>query len=371
MLDLQDIARVRDRVRPDGPPAVLATVVKLTGSAYRGAGARLLVLPDDSLAGAVSGGCLEKDVLARAQRLRATGRAELVAYDLTDDAPWGLGMRCGGRLQLLLEPLTGGFPEHLAFLLGAAERREAAVVATLFRLGDGATAGGSPRAAPGASPVAKGVDRGAPAVGARLLLAADGTATGALAGSPLGAAVLADARAALATGRTAVKTYPRAGGEAEVLIEFVAPPLSLLVCGAEREAAPLVSLATGLGWQVRLLGRHDAVPALDARSAAVVMTHSDSRDLELLPAVLATGAPYVGLLGSRSRAKLLLDDLRKQGALGHDADLGRLHTPAGLDIGAETPGEVALAIVCEIQAVFAGRAGGLLRERKGPLHADR
>ena len=368
--DLLDIAAVRDRVRSDGPPSVLATVVKVTGSAYRGAGARLLVLGDDTLAGGVSGGCLEKDVVARAERLRKTGRAELVTYDLTDDAPWGLGMRCGGRLQLLLEPLAAGFPDHLAFLLDADARREPAVVATLFRVKEGAAVDTGASVTAGAAgaptPAHPGLE-----VGARLMLGTDGSPAGALAGGPFGDAVSADAKAAMAAGHTTVSTYPWAGGDAEVLIEFVPPPISILVCGEEREAAPLVSLAGGLGWRVRLLGKHEAVPALDGRSAAVVMTHNDARDLELLPAVLATEAPYVGLLGSRARTGLLLDDLRTCGALTDGTDLRRLRTPAGLDIGAETPAEVALAIAAEIQAVFAGRGGGSLRETKGSIHAGR
>lgn len=371
MRDLQDIAAARSRIRKEGPPAVLATVVKVTGSAYRGAGARLLVLGDDSLAGGVSGGCLERDVIARAERIRAGGRAELVSYDLTsDDAPWGLGMRCGGHLQLLLEPLTDGIPDYLAFLLDAAERRQPAVVATLFGLSAPPAAAAAPGGAGGASAAAP-PSHLRPAVGARLTLGADGSAAGQLADGPLGGAVLTDAQAALAAGRTGVRTYPWAGGEAEVLVEYLPPPISLLVCGDEREAAPLVALAEGLGWRVRLLEKHEAVPALDGRSAAVVMTHNDARDVELLPAVLATGAPYVGLLGSRTRTGLLLDDLRRRGSLPAGRDLQRLHTPAGLDIGAETPAEVALAIVAEIQAVFAGRAGGPLRERQGPLHVDR
>jgi xanthine dehydrogenase accessory factor len=372
MRDLQDIDAVRDRVRGDGPPAVLATVVKVAGSAYRGAGARLLVLGDDTLAGGVSGGCLERDVIARAERLRSSGRPELVSYDLTkDDGPWGLGMRCGGNVSLLLEPLTDGFPDHLAFLLDAAARREPAVVATLFRV----AAVGAPDAAPataarGASAGARPAEPGA-AVGARLMLSADGAARGALAEGPLVEAVLADAQAVMAVGRTTVRSHTWPGGEAEVLIEYVPPPIALLVCGDEREAAPLLWLAGELGWKVRLLGRHDEPPELDERSAAVVMTHSDARDLVLLPPLLSSRARYVGLLGSRTRTKLLLDDLRERGALARDADLGRLYTPAGLDIGAETPGEVALAVVAEIQAVFAGREGGLLRGRPGPLHVDR
>lgn len=349
MRDLREIAAVRERVREGGPPAVLATVVTLTGSAYRGPGARLLVLGDGTAAGSVSGGCLERDVRARAEVLRETGRAELVSYDLTeDDAPWGLGMRCGGRVSLLLEPLPGGFPEHLAFLLDAAERRRTVVLATLFRA----------------------AGEGAPPLGARLMLDGEG-AKGPLAGSPLGAAVLADARATLAEGGTRVRSYEVGGVDATVLLERAIPPLALLVCGEEREAAPLLAVAEQLGWATRVLGPHEAPPPLDERSAAVVMTHSDARDAELIPLLLATPARYVGLLGSRSRTAGLLADLRARGALPAGAASERLHTPAGLDIGAETPGEVALAIAAEIQAVFAGKGGGPLRERKGHIHAGR
>jgi xanthine dehydrogenase accessory factor len=348
--DLREIAAVRERMRTGGSPAVLATVVTVTGSAYRGPGARLLVLADGAAAGCVSGGCLERDVRARADALRESGRAELVRYDLSeDDAPWGLGMRCGGKLALLLEPLLQGFPEHLAFLLDAAEARHTVVLATLFRAsGDGA-----------------------PPLGARLMLDGDGAPRGSLAGTPLGAAVLADARAALADAETRVRSYAIAAIEADVLLEYVPPPVALLVCGDEREAAPLLAVAEQLGWRTQVLGPHAAPPDLDARSAAVVMTHSDARDMELLPLLLATPARYVGLLGSRARTAQLLGDLRKGGALAADTSLERLHTPAGLDIGADTPGEVALAIAAEIQAVFAGKGGGPLRERKGHIHAGR
>jgi xanthine/CO dehydrogenase XdhC/CoxF family maturation factor len=348
--DLREIAAVRERMRAGGSPAILATVVTVTGSAYRGPGARLLLLADGTAAGCVSGGCLERDVRARADALRETGRAELVSYDLSeDDAPWGLGMRCGGKLALFLEPLAGGFPDHLTFLLDAAAARRTVVVALLFR-------------ASGA---------GAPPLGARLMLDGDGGATGSLAGTRLGAAVLEDARATLASGETRVASYSVVGVEAGVLLEHVPPPVALLVCGDEREAAPLLTVADQLGWNAQVLGKHDAIPPLDARSAAVVMTHSDARDMELLPPLLATPARYVGLLGSRARTAQLLADLRARGALAPNASLERLHTPAGLDIGAETPGEVALAIAAEIQAVFAGKGGGPLRERKGHIHAGR
>jgi len=366
MRDLLEIAAVRDRVTAGGAPAVLATVVRLAGSAYRKPGARLLVLPDGTMAGGVSGGCLEADVVAHAERARGSGRAELLSYDLTtDDAPWGLGMRCGGRLDLLVEPLPNGFPDHLDFLLDAARRRAPAVLATLFQVADG-EAGAGVREAPGRSR-----EGPRPAAGMRLMLDAEGGAAGPLFGTSIGAAVLADARIAMSSGDTSVHSYPSPEGRADVLVEFVPPPLLVLVCGAEREAAHLRALAAGLGWEVRAIGKGEAPPPLDERAAAVLMTHNQARDLELLPALLRSRAPYVGLLGSCSRAALLLAELRERGDLPDEAALSRLHTPAGLDIGAEGPAEVALSIVAEIRAVFAGREGGKLRDSKGRVHASR
>jgi len=355
--DLREIAAVGNRVG-GGAPAVLATVVKVVGSAYRGAGARLLVLPDGTTAGGVSGGCLERDVVAHAERVSASGKPALICYDLSaDEGPWGLGMRCGGTLEVLLEPLRE-FPGQVSFLLEAADRREPAVLVTVFR----------------------STGEGAPPLGAFLMLGADGSVSGPLARTVLGAVALADARQAMAEQRTfgRIHSLPGGGGGGdgddggvEVLVEFVLPPIRLVVGGHERETRALALLAEGLGWDVRAFGRREDPPALDARSAAVLMTHDDARDRDLLPVLLASPAPYVGLLGSRSRTGRLLDQLRERGALAAGPPPPALHTPAGLDIGAETPAEVALAIAAEIQAVFAGRGGGSLRETKGSIHAGR
>jgi xanthine/CO dehydrogenase XdhC/CoxF family maturation factor len=133
-------------------------------------------------------------------------------------------------------------------------------------------------------------------------------------------------------------------------------------------------LAEQLGWhatQVRGDAQHtglDAAPAPDARTAAVVMEHNYERDLALLRELLPSSAGYVGILGPRRRTEQLLADLRARDVFPTDAQVARLHGPVGLDIGAESAEEVALAIAAEVQAVFAGREGGQLRRRKGAIH---
>ena len=349
MGELREVLAALEHAPAGSVAAVLATLVKVAGSAYSGPGARMVVLPDTTIAGTFGAGCFEQDLVAHAERIRASGAPALVRYDLTedDDKPWGLGMGCHGKLDLLLEPVAAGqAPEHLAFLREAARLRQAAVVATLFRTGDDDSL----------------------TLGDRLLLRADGQIAGGLLESRIGPRLLAEARNALADGHSCFFVAPAAGGEAELLLEYVAPPIAVVVGGAGRDTAPLARLAGELGWDVRVLGKDEMPAVLDDRTAGLVMSHNYERDLALLAALLPSSCRYVGVLGGQVRTRQLVAELAKRGSPVTESQLAKLHAPVGLDVGAETPGEVALSIVAEIQAFFAGRRGGALRERKGPIH---
>ena len=333
-----------------GGVAVLATLMQVDGSAYRGPGARMVVLPDGRTVGAISGGCLEKDIVAHADQVRASRTMKVVSYDLArdDSAPWGLNMGCNARLDVLLEPCSG-VPEHLALALDAERRRDGAVIATCFR-----------------------APEGGPAIGSRLVLLDEvASATGSLIEGPSGGTYRTDAHRVMREERSDVVRYGKGESQAAVFYEFIARPIALVACGEGQDAQPLVQLSGELGWQVRRVGKDDALGPLDDRSAVVIMTHNYGRDLELLGAAFKTRVRYVGLLGPRGRTERLLADLKAQGREPTPLDVRRLHAPVGLDLGAETPAEVALSIVGEIRAVFSGRSGGALRERKGPIHDRR
>jgi xanthine/CO dehydrogenase XdhC/CoxF family maturation factor len=170
-----------------------------------------------------------------------------------------------------------------------------------------------------------------------------------------------------------------------VFLESLAPPVQMLVCGAGTDAQPVVAQAAALGWSVvvldqradfaraayfadaaRVIVAKDAAAfdglRLDARTAAIVMSHSFAQDTFFLESLLAQPLGYLGVLGSRRRTFDLL------ARLGRDAMPPDLHAPAGLDIGAETPEQIALSILSEVQATFARRPGGALRERDGSIH---
>jgi xanthine/CO dehydrogenase XdhC/CoxF family maturation factor len=352
---------------------VLATVVKVTGSAYRRPGARMIFPLDAAPAGVISGGCLEGDLAERVGTVLDSGEPRIQVYDMRspDDIIWGLGLGCNGEIRVLLEPLTPQTdPEQMAFLAECREQRRPGVMATMFEV-------------PGGPP---------PTVGERLMLREDGTRSGSLSTAEFVPRVLDDARSCLESGSSSVRLYEAGSIRAEALIEYLAPPVTLLVFGAGSDARPLVRMAKELGWEVTVLDNRaghaqpekfpeaDSVRVvefdklaqaglrLDRRTPAVVMTHHFLHDLELLAYLLPHPICYLGLLGPSKRTENLLRELEPRGVKPDPQQLLQLHGPVGLDIGAETPEEIALAIVAEIQAALSGRGGGFLKDRAAPLH---
>jgi xanthine/CO dehydrogenase XdhC/CoxF family maturation factor len=294
----------------------------------------MLVTEDGELTGAISGGCLEGDARQRARRAIFQGEPALVTYDTRDedDPRHGLGPGCQGVVRILLEPLN--FQDEtnpLEILRSFAQHPAPAVLATVFETD------------------ATGLKA---AVGQRLLL----SEAGAVRGTPLLAAPLAEAaHATLAQGRSQVLDIETDAGSVRALLEVLAPPLRLVVYGAGNDAQPLVHLAASLGWHITVVdGRPNLATA--------------AYDLAALQTLLASPAPYVGLLGPRLKAQRLLDELDTFPTDQVQQLRARLHSPIGLDLGSETPEEIALAIVAEIQAQHSGRQGRPLRERAGTVH---
>lgn len=331
---------VRDylELRARGEPCVLATVVATAGSTYRKSGAQMLITAQAELRGLLSGGCLEVDLVERARRVLASGRAELASYDMRgeDDLLFGIGSGCEGAMEVLLQrvgPAEDWQPLALAADVLRARREESlAVIVTGTAAGRAWWTGGGD--APWPEP---------PEVAA--------------------------ARAA----RVTRLLDCRAGGEAlRALVLPLRLPPGLLVCGAGADAVPLARLAISLGFAVTVCDHRPALtvaqrfphcelrcvapPEIAAQleltqfRAAIVMSHhlpSDQAWLTLLAASPQVG--YVGLLGPPARRARLL------AALGPAADAlkPRLHAPVGLDIGARTPEAIALAIAAELHAWIA------------------
>jgi xanthine/CO dehydrogenase XdhC/CoxF family maturation factor len=346
-----------------GRGVAVATVVAARGSTYRREGARLVVSADgDEVVGNISGGCLEGDVIATAREVLESGRPQLLRFDLTadDEAVWGWGLGCNGAIEVLIEP--GEQAARYAPLMAAARREQRALVVATVIEGEH--------------------------VGARLVVHEDGHHEGSLGSRDVDAAIRGPALVALARRRSLAV---RIGPDVRAFLEVVVPAPRLVVCGAGHDAVPLVELASRLGWLVEVVddrpallsserfpGAHRLVRSTPLRAAdavatdestfVVVMSHNFLRDKDYLRAFLPAPVRYLGMLGPRARLERLLEDARREGALPGPGDLDKVYGPAGLDIGAEGPDEIAWAIISELLAVRNGSRAGFLRDRAGPVH---
>jgi xanthine dehydrogenase accessory factor len=308
-----------------GSKVAVATVVATRRSAPRPLGSKLAISESGELAGSVSGGCVESDVAEHAREVLATGKPELVSYGIADEEAWEVGLPCGGEIDVFIERADAELPDA-----GDAQ--------TVFTVVDGPRAGERWTEDGGSRPTG--------------MLDVDGE---------------------------------------RVFAESLGPPPRLLVFGAVDLAEALCLAAKNLGWRTVVAdarGRfatseripsadelvvawpEDALGQLqpDERTAVVVLTHEERWDVPALMGALATEAFYVGALGSRRTQARRREHLLESGVA--EAQLERIHGPAGLDLGAGTPAETALSILAEIVAVRAGREGGQLRRSSGTIHAE-
>ena len=341
------------------PHAALATLTRTWGSTFRRPGTRMLVFGDGHVVCELSGGCPQRDIVLRAQEVIASGEPRLVNYNAESGLDVLMEMGCGGELEVLIEPI--GLPHASDFvdaLASCLEHRHRAHLATLFAI-DGEV------------------------VMPRRLLWCDATVRH----DDLGDAALREAVMAAADlnepGRATTLRIPSPAGTTDVLIELISPTHALVVIGSSAAARALLPLAVALGWRTVLVDQdsqrlqaadlpsaahkvcaspatiRDLIP-LDSHSSVVVMTHNLEQDMAYLSALRGAPVAYLGALGSRERVGRMRHEPALEGL--------RLHAPAGLDIGSETPEEIALAVAAEIMAVINGRDGGPLRDNHGAIH---
>jgi len=325
----------------EGKEVAAATVVAVAGSTPRREGARLLVSSAGDMWGSVSNGCVEGDVAAHAAGVLRTGRPHLASYGITDEFAFGVGLSCGGSVQVFIERWTG-LPGLLSGVVGEG------FVGALATVVEGPGEGGH-----------------------GLFDRERGWVAGDLPPSLAGALEEA-ATAAVDSERPCIVEAQRS----RVFLEVVAPAPRLLIFGAGHTAEALTPLAAAAGFRVTvcdprpalavpekypaaevLLGWPDeTVPSVapDRRTYAVVLAHDPKIEIPLLPRLLATPARYIGVLGSRKTHAARVERLTREGWPA--GQVARLHGPVGLDIGAVTPEEVAVSIVAQLVAVRRGHA---------------
>ncbi|MBX9925295.1 MAG: XdhC family protein [Hyphomicrobiaceae bacterium] len=337
-------------LRGDGA-AALVTVIDTWGSAPVPVGGQMAVARDGRFAGSVSGGCIEADIMVAAGRAMIDGEHRVLQFGVADETAWRVGLPCGGNIRVMVEPLSGAADiAILERLSAAAHARETLVTVT----GTGHKAGHGAR---------RIVERGAIAtdVAATLGVEIDDPAVRALAER-------------LAGGDSRLVATP--GGQ--VFYRTFAPPARLVIVGATHIAQSLVALAQIAGYGAIVIDPREAYAApdrfrgveiiadspgtamerigIDAFTAVIALAHVIHIDDEALRSALRQNARYIGVLGSRKnrdrrRARLSADGFS-------DADLDRIRSPIGLDIGALTPPEIAVAILAEVIETVRGKRRG-------------
>ncbi|GLY71985.1 XdhC family protein [Actinoallomurus iriomotensis] len=361
---LGDIAKWYD----EGETFGLATVVNTFRSAPRPAGAAMAVSGGGEVVGSVSGGCVEGAVYELAQEVVESGRPVVQRYGVSDDDAFAVGLTCGGILDILVEPISPRTFPLFGEIVASIERHEPVAIATVIE--------------------------GPGEIGARRIVWGE-RAEGSLGVERLDEAVDDDVRGMLAQGTTGIRRYGRNGerrlDELGVFVHSFAPPPRMLVFGAIDFAAAVARIGKFLGYHVTVCDARpvfatakrfpeadevvvkwphkfltEAEADVDERTVICVLTHDPKFDVPLLEVALRTRAGYVGAMGSRRTHDDRLARLRDAGVT--DAEIARLRSPIGLDLGARTPEETAVSIAAELIQLRWGGTGQALTDTAGRIH---
>ncbi|HSD87594.1 MAG TPA: XdhC family protein [Kofleriaceae bacterium] len=358
------------RLRRGGESHLVATVVRVQGSAYRRPGARMLLTQFRWITGSVSGGCLEGDIASKGWWRTRDGEPIVVTYDSRlpdnaddDDVRSAFGLGCDGVVEVMLE--RGNTPGRIDQLEVAdrclrTQKRGAVVTVIHSRVS-------------------------AVRVGQRVAVIQGSEAFSDPMDEILRIAMVADAKAAISSGESCTRTYSSERGSVDVFVEAILPPPRVFVFGTGHDVVPVITITKALGWDVSvctsqarvstrqrfaaadevLVGTPAEVAArIDEcdRPVALIMSHHYETDRENIRMLIGSRACYIGVLGPRSRTLRLLQELE---IAMPDA---RVHAPVGLELGAETPQEIALAIASEVQSVMTRAPASSLRDHLGPIH---
>lgn len=370
MKEIKAIVNAYDKIDKSTTQAALATVVRVEGSSYRRTGARMLVTDNGVWVGGISGGCLEGDALKRARLAIAKSESSLITYDTTEDDAYqiGVGLGCNGIIDVLFTPLHFNDKNNPVEILKTcvAANRQTNVLITITGL------------------TGKWMN-----VKAGEVIQYNGAESLDIFEDPQIEKQLEDQVAIQINSSKSMsfQTEWADGRKLNTFIEILLPEIHLVLMGHQYDIYPLARLTKEIGWHVTMVSNPskvnskltdtvDAVFAydqlnsisIDQYTAIVLMSHDYKTDKANLPKALNTGAFYIGMLGPRVRSEKIFSELAQEGRPISDENMKNVYAPAGLDIGALSPEEIALSIVAEIKTVFSKREGGFLRLRETAIH---
>lgn len=365
MKEIKSILQLYDTLRTSDEKCAIAQVVRVEESSYRREGARMIVFESGVFEGGISGGCLEGDALRRSQVAILRQQPSIVTYDTSREKEIGVGLGCNGIIDVLISPISESSPMMGMLEKCAAERGEH-IIATVTAL------------------------------------------EGTLAGVSLGQSFYYDVHLASLENcpdkglkkftekkivevrdskKSGIFTYKVQDAKAAIFIELIPPAFHLAIYGDNYDVYPLIEMAVVMDWEVSLVGNIqklrkeklqsvanlypkelEARPEIDSRTAILLMAHDYKTDTANMLELIKSPSPYIASLGPRRRFEKMLRELRGGDIEFTTEELQRIYAPCGLEIGANTPEEIATSIFAEILGVFSGKKGGMLREKNGPIH---
>jgi len=352
----------------EGRRVVGATLVERIGSAPLDPGAQMLIDDRGSIEGSVTGGCVEGALVDEAERVLSGGEARVVTYGVSDEAAAGVGLMCGGTVRVFVHEYG---KDSLDRLDAVADARAAGAPVALATVIEGKRAGAS------------------------MAILSDGVSGGLGVADLLDRNAERDARGQLDEGVSRIRRYGTAGevmgSELPVYIQAFSSRPRMVIFGAIDFSAEMANVAGDVGYKVTICDAREPFlqsprfsrnaevvvswpdrylegEELGPRDVVLVFTHDPKFDEPALISALASGAGYVGALGSRRTQKQRVERLQHAGL--DAAAIDRIHAPCGLDLGARTPSETAVSVLAEVIAFRTGRSGESLGETSGPIHAQ-
>ncbi|WP_026915773.1 XdhC family protein [Christiangramia portivictoriae] len=369
MREIDAIVATYQKLKSDQVSCVLATVVHVQGSSYRRAGARMLVDEFGNLTGAISGGCLEGDALRKALHALHQRKNKLVTYDTSDenDAIIGAQLGCNGIIKVLFEAIDFKNERNACELLQIAiDNEEKASIVVKFDLNEQNFQAGT----------------------IALIYSEDAMHTSA----EISEKVLSKAEEVIQNKQSDLIQLDNSNYSPIQFMQFYEPPVRLVLIGAGNDAMVLANQAELLGWKIIIAdgrpshantqrftsGCHVIVTRpeealqhvkIDERTCFALMSHNYHYDLAVLKLLLTIKeVPYIGILGPLKKWQRMREDLENEGIRISKEDEDRIHAPIGLELGAETPAEIGLSILAEIQAVLTASSANFLKHKNSPIH---
>ncbi len=365
MKEIKSIIQLYDSYKNAGEQCAIAQVVRVEESSYRREGARMIVFESGVFEGGISGGCLEGDALQRSQIAILKQQPSIVTYDTSKEKEIGIGLGCNGIIDVLISPISEE-SDMMAMLQKCVAERGEHVIATITAL-DG--------------------DMESIALGKSFYFDSDTATLNDCTHAGFRDFILGRIAEVLENKKSRTYHFESEGTKASVFIELIPPQFHLAIYGDNYDVYPMLEMAQVLDWEVSLVGNvqklrkeklrsvaniypkdMEARPKIDTRTAIILMAHDYKTDAANLLELINSEAPYIASLGPRKRFDKMMLEFRSKGIKFSEGQRQRIFAPCGLEIGANTPEEIATSIFGEVLSVFSGNTGGMLRDKTGPIH---